>query len=97
MPQARPLLRPARLWCCLALSLIAAAAPLRAQQPINPNQPPTPASPEEQRKKTPPVPPGSVLPSYNNTKENTAVKVQPVPTSPDLGILGRPSGPGHQF
>ncbi|MGA8109333.1 MAG: POTRA domain-containing protein [Acidobacteriaceae bacterium] len=61
------------------------ARPLLAQQPVTPStQPPNPASPLEQRKKTPPVPPGSVLPSYNTTRENTSGKVQPVPTSPNL-------------
>ncbi len=74
----------ARLVCCVVL-LLSFPVPSRAQQPINPTQPPTPASPEEQRKKTPPVEPGSVLPSYNNTQDKTAVKVAPVPTSPDLG------------
>ena len=63
---------------------MAIALPICAQQPINPTQPPTPASPEEQRKKTPPVEPGSVLPTYNTTRTQSAVKVQPVPTSPDL-------------
>ncbi|HEY1499838.1 MAG TPA: POTRA domain-containing protein [Acidobacteriaceae bacterium] len=62
----------------------ASALPAWGQQPINPTQPPTASSPEDQRKKTPPVPPGSVLPSYNTTQEKSAVKVQPVPTSTKL-------------
>ncbi len=67
-----------------------AALPLHGQQPVNPTQPATPSSPEQQRKKTPPVAPGSVLPSYNSTKQQTAVKVQAVPTSPNLeGWAGR--------
>jgi len=69
---------------CLVVLTGTAAQPVRAQQPINTTQLPTPASPEEQRKKTPPVPPGSVLPSYNTTQEQSTTKVQPVPTSRDL-------------
>ena len=64
--------------------------PALAQEPANPTQPVTPSSPEQQRKKTPPVEPGSVLPSYNSTQQQTQVKVQPVPTSPNLeGWAGR--------
>ena len=71
--------------------MLAAPSAARAQQPINPTQPPTPASPEEQRRKTPPVPPGSVLPSYNNTQQQNGPPVGPVPTSPDLdGWAGLP-------
>ncbi|HEX4310293.1 MAG TPA: POTRA domain-containing protein [Acidobacteriaceae bacterium] len=68
---------------CLGL-LLGGAVSLRAQQPLNPTQPPVASSPEQQRLKTPPVPPGSVLPSYNTTQDKSAVKVQPVPTSADL-------------
>ncbi len=77
---------------CLPLFFLAAGAlSLRGQQPVNPTQPPTPASPEEQRRKTPPVPPGSVLPSYNTTQGESASKVQPVPTSENLqGWAGLP-------
>jgi outer membrane protein insertion porin family len=73
-----------------ALLFVALSAPLAAQQPVLPTQPATPSAPEQQQKKTPPVPPGSVLPSYNSTRQQTAVKVQPVPTSPHLaGWAGR--------
>ncbi|MGB6870104.1 MAG: POTRA domain-containing protein [Acidobacteriaceae bacterium] len=69
----------------LAAALAACAPRGFAQQPINPDaQVPNPASPEQQRKKTPPVPPGSVLPSYNNIQAQTQTKVQPVPTSDKL-------------
>ncbi|HEX4038540.1 MAG TPA: POTRA domain-containing protein [Acidobacteriaceae bacterium] len=65
--------------------------PLLAQTVIPSTQPPNPASPMQQRKKTPPVPPGSMLPSYNTTQENTSEKVEPVPTSPNLnGWAGLP-------
>ncbi|MGB6160035.1 MAG: POTRA domain-containing protein, partial [Acidobacteriaceae bacterium] len=77
-------------WCALAWAV--SAFPALAQEPINPAaQAPTANSPEQQRKKTPPVPPGSVLPSYNTTQEQSPVKVQPVPTSPNLdGWTGLP-------
>lgn len=88
----RSLAPPAAQVLCLAgLLLGAGVLTLRAQQPINPTQPPTASSPEEQRKKTPPVPPGSVLPSYNTTQEQSTTKVQPVPTSEHLeGWTGLP-------
>jgi len=71
--------------------LLVLALPLNAQLPENQGQPPTPASPEQQRKKTPPVPPGSVLPSYNQAREQTSIPVQPVPVSPHLeGWAGLP-------
>ena len=69
---------------CLVMLISCGAQLVWAQQPINPTQPPTPASPEEQRKKTPPVPPGSVLPSYTATQGQSPTKAQPVPTSTDL-------------
>ena len=83
------------LWCFAPISrlffafvvavLFAGAAPLLAQQPINPSaQVPTPGSPAQQEKKVPPVPPGSVLPSYNNARTTTETKVEPVPTSTHL-------------
>jgi outer membrane protein insertion porin family len=76
---------PGRALSLLVVLYAAAVVPLRAQQPINPGaQAPTAGSPEQQRKKTPPVPPGSVVPSYNTTQEQSTVKVQPVPTSVDL-------------
>ncbi|HEX3985948.1 MAG TPA: POTRA domain-containing protein [Acidobacteriaceae bacterium] len=56
-----------------------------AQQPINPTaQAPSPGSPAQQQKKTPPIPPGSVLPSYNTTMAQSRTQVQPVPTSTRL-------------
>jgi outer membrane protein assembly factor BamA len=62
---------------------------LQGQQPMNPTTEPSQTSPVQQRKKTPPVPPGSVLPSYAETQTKTAVKVQPVPTSTNLdGLAG---------
>jgi len=69
----------------VAGALAAGSAPAWAQQPINPGaQLPTPGSPSQQRKKVPPVPPGSVLPSYNNVLTTSQTKVQPVPTSEHL-------------
>lgn len=74
----------------VVLFLAAATSPLLSQQPVNPTQSATPASPEEQQRKTPPVEPGSVLPAYNSTEQQTGVKVQAVPTSPNLeGWAGR--------
>ncbi|HZZ38019.1 MAG TPA: POTRA domain-containing protein [Acidobacteriaceae bacterium] len=67
----------------LAGVLLACASPSFAQQPVNPGAP-TPGSPAQQRRKTPPVPPGSVLPSYNSTRAQSQTKVQPVPTSRQL-------------
>jgi outer membrane protein assembly factor BamA len=66
----------------LALSALTGAPFGFAQQPINPT--PNPASPTEQRQKVPPVPPGSVLPSYENVQSQTQTRVQPVPTSQHL-------------
>ena len=76
----------------LFLLVLFMSLPLLAQQPINPEaQVPNPASPAQQRKKVPPVPPGSVLPSYNNSRAQLQQKVQPVPTSPHLeGWAGLP-------
>lgn len=73
----------------LAALVYAPAAVVRGQLPIGQqtNQPPTPASPSQQRNKVPPVPPGSVLPSYAAKQAETTVKVQTVPTSPNLGGL----------
>ncbi|MGA8528256.1 MAG: POTRA domain-containing protein, partial [Acidobacteriaceae bacterium] len=79
--------RPSRLLpvFLLAAILLVCAFPGLAQQPINPSaQAPTPGSPAQQRKKVPPVPPGSVLPSYNSTQAQSQIKVQPVPTSQHL-------------
>lgn len=85
-PPGRRLVRPSGLLpALLCILLPALAAPVLAQQPVNPTaQVPTPGSPAQQRKKTPPVPPGSVLPSYEETQANGQAKVQPVPTSNDL-------------
>jgi outer membrane protein assembly factor BamA len=85
------LVRPVGFLYLVFLWLAAAGVAARGQQPVNPTQPPAPASPEEQRKKTPPVPPGSVLPSYNSTQQTSSAKVQPVPTSQHLeGWAGLP-------
>jgi outer membrane protein insertion porin family len=84
--------RHAWVLCFAGLLLCVTGLTLRAQQPINPSaQPPTPGTPEQQQKKTPPVPPGSVLPSYNTTQQQSTVKVEPVPTSVHLeGWAGLP-------
>jgi outer membrane protein insertion porin family len=78
---------PIRQACVLfALVLLAgfAATPLKSQVPEASAQAPTSASPEQRRKKTPPVPPESVLPAYNETRQETSVAVSPVPVSPNL-------------
>ncbi len=89
-PKLQAFLRAGRV--ARLLLVLGAAAPLVAlgQQPINPTaQPPSQTSPAQQRKKTPPVSPGSVLPSYNNTRAQTAAKVEAVPTSRNLdGLAG---------
>lgn len=54
----------------------------RAQQPVVPTQqPPNPETPAEQQKRVPPVPPGSVLPSYNDVQMQPPATPAPVPTS----------------
>ncbi|MGA7521898.1 MAG: POTRA domain-containing protein [Acidobacteriaceae bacterium] len=64
---------------------MACASSSLAQQPVNPSaRVPNPASPVQQEKKGPPVPPGSVLPAYENAQTGTHTKVQPVPTSMHL-------------
>ncbi|HTX41355.1 MAG TPA: POTRA domain-containing protein [Acidobacteriaceae bacterium] len=66
----------------LALVIAWGVTPLSAQQTVSPTQQvPNPGSPEQQRKKTPPVPPGSVLPSYNNIISAPNAKVSPTPTA----------------
>src|SRR5579872_4691694 len=74
----------------LAVLGLALGLPLHAQQqPVIPTtQPPNPASPQQQQKKTPPVQPGSVLPSYIESQGKAATKVQPVPTAPNLNGWG---------
>jgi len=67
------------------LLLLACRSAVYAQQPASPAaQPPGAGSPEQLQKKTPPVPPGSVLPSYNSTLEKPTEKAEPVPASVDL-------------
>ena len=77
-------------WFALAWTL--SALPAQAQEPINPAaQAPAANSVEQQQKRTPPAPPGSVPPSYNTTREQSPVKAQPVPTSPNFdGWAGLP-------
>ncbi len=77
------------LWL-LGILIAFGVRPLHAQQTVMPTQQvPNPASPEQQRKKTPPVPPGSVLPSYNNIVSQPKTKVAPIPTSDILeGLSG---------
>lgn len=72
--------------------VVLAVAPLRGQAPVNNQAEPLSASsPEQQQKKTPPVPPGSVLPSYNTTQGQSSVEVHAVPNSPNLeGWAGLP-------
>ncbi|MGB6132125.1 MAG: POTRA domain-containing protein [Acidobacteriaceae bacterium] len=83
----RPAGKPLMSHFCLAswvLSVLFACnvTPLRAQQTVIPTQQvPNPGSPEQQRKKTPPIPPGSVLPSYNKVISAPKTKVTPVPAS----------------
>jgi outer membrane protein insertion porin family len=92
--EREPASRSRHAWvlCFVGLLLWVTGLTVRAQQPINPTaQPPTPGTPEQQQKKTPPVPPGSVLPSYNTTQQQSTVKVEPVPTSVHLeGWAGLP-------
>ncbi len=73
--------------CALVLIVaLLAARPLRAQQqPVIPGTPPPQTTPpEQQRQKTPPIPPGSVLPSYNSVQQQSHETVQPVPEAMTL-------------
>jgi outer membrane protein insertion porin family len=71
--------RPAALF----VLLLAGGMRLIAQQPLNPTpQVPHPTPPTRQHRKTPPVPPGSVLPSYSN--QRAAPVVSAVPTAETL-------------
>lgn len=63
--------------------MLSGSIPLIAQQPINPApQTPHPTPPTRQHRKTPPVSPGSVLPSYAN--QRTGPSVTAVPTAETL-------------
>jgi outer membrane protein assembly factor BamA len=95
LPQDRAAigLPPRFAWFLLLCSIFVISAPrrLHAQQPINTSPAASPATPQQQRKKTPPVPPGSVLPSYIQVQEQSPEKVQAVPTSQNLnGWSGLP-------
>lgn len=72
-------------WLLCVLVLMAGAGRAHAQQPINQQaQPPSSGSPAQQREKTPPIPRGSVLPSYNEVREQPVMKVNPVPEDETL-------------
>lgn len=69
---------------CISILTLLACAPrvLGQQQPVVPTQrPPNPESPNQQQKRVPPVPPGSVLPSYNHVQTQPPATPAPVPTS----------------
>lgn len=66
----------------LLLPLSSSAHAQQQPGPVVPTQqPPNPESPAQQRQRTPPVPPGSVLPSYNNVQMQPPATPSPVPTS----------------
>ena len=81
----------------LTVLLVAGFSIARAQQPMNPTPqaPPSPTStpstqmpgssnPNQKKKEESTVPPGSVLPSYNEVQSQPSQVAQPVPTSQSL-------------
>jgi outer membrane protein insertion porin family len=81
----------------LTVLLVAGFSIARAQQPMNPTPqaPPSPTStpstqmpgssnPKQKKKEESTVPPGSVLPSYNEVQSQPSQVAQPVPTSQSL-------------
>ncbi len=83
LPRSAPPDVPNRVWAAAFAILLLVAVPLLAQQPINPTpQAPHPTSPARQRRRSPSVAPGSVLPSYNHVA--TTPPVAAVPTEETL-------------
>ena len=69
---------------CVAMGL-GGCWPVWGQQPVVPTQqPPNPKAPKEDEKRVPPVPPGSVLPSYNQVQSQPPAVPAPVPTSDQI-------------
>lgn len=70
------------LLACLALG---GFSTLHAQQPTTPtSRVPVPSAPAQTRKKVPPVPPGSMLPSYVATQDQAPKAAPAVPTQEKL-------------
>lgn len=82
----RLLVRPPRRAAILVIALLmACAAAAGAQQPLTPGAGTPQSVPlARQRRRVPPVPPGSVLPSYAGVEGRPHRKVQPVPTAESL-------------